>query len=728
MRGWILDCYPDPEGEGVITWLLGQERALRISERGPELSFYVSGDGLPDLARDLEGAGARPSMVRRRTELGGDLREVLRVGVENPRQLNRLARAVDRWGGYRRYRLYNVDLGVGQRYLLPRKLFPLGLADYDGSMRMLESRLALDYAPPPLRISNLAMDWGPGHRPLSDDPLRSLSLDGETWDGREEDMLRSLQEAMHRRDPDLLLMHRGDSAGLSHIFRRASSLGLEGFELGREGGLRTRSEGSYQSYGQTIYRPAAAMLRGRLHLDSSSFMFREGGLAGLIDLSRLSGVPLQELSRLTPGSAISSMQMDQALRSGHLVAWKKNRPEDFKTARQLLLSDRGGMIFQPQPGVYEDVAELDFSSLYPSIIVNFNISPETLQCPCCTEGGMLVPGLGYRICERQTGMLPQVLRPVITRRRALKAMMESHPERREELEGRVGILKWLLVTCFGYTGYRNARFGRIECHEAITAYGREILLRSAEMAEEGGFQVLHGIVDSLWLQGDGDLASYRSRVDKEYGIPLEMEGIYSWLVLLPRHDGMGALNRYYGAFQDGRVKMRGVAARRRDCPPFLYNFQVNAMELLAEGKGVEGFRAHVPAVMELLRESHERILSGEVPREELVMTRRISRPLEEYQQMGHGALALRHMEEQGQEIRPGESLRYVVRDAGSPHMERRIDISGLQGDGAYDRAHYAEMLLRGGEELLSPLGWDRERLRQWLRGRGDQMLMGSRPV
>ena len=53
---------------------------------------------------------------------------------------------------------------------------------------------------------------------------------------------------------------------------------------------------------------------------------------------------------------------------------------------------------------------------------------------------------------------------------------------------RAKVLKWVLVTCFGYTGYRNARFGRIECHESITAYGREILLQSAEMAEARGFR------------------------------------------------------------------------------------------------------------------------------------------------------------------------------------------------------------------------------------------------
>jgi len=63
--------------------------------------------------------------------------------------------------------------------------------------------------------------------------------------------------------------------------------------------------------------------------------------------------------------------------------------------------------------------------------------------------------------------------------------------------------KWLLVTCFGYLGYKNARFGRIEAHEAVTAYGRECLLRAKEAAEDLGGTVLHMYVDGLWVKKDG---------------------------------------------------------------------------------------------------------------------------------------------------------------------------------------------------------------------------------
>ena len=65
------------------------------------------------------------------------------------------------------------------------------------------------------------------------------------------------------------------------------------------------------------------------------------------------------------------------------------------------------------------------------------------------------------------------------------------------------MLKWLLVCCFGYTGYKNARFGKIEAHEAINALAREKLLVAKEAAEQRGFRVLHALVDSIYVQKSG---------------------------------------------------------------------------------------------------------------------------------------------------------------------------------------------------------------------------------
>ena len=232
----------------------------------------------------------------------------------------------------------------------------------------------------------------------------------------------------------------------------------------------------------------------------------------------------------------------------------------------LKAADRGGMMFQPVPGLYEEVHEIDFTSLYPSIIVAFNLSPETLADP-----------------GRQ-GFLPLVLEPLLALRKETKARKATDPS----AAGIDSLLKWMLVTCFGYTGYKNAKFGRIEVHEKITGHSREILLRTKDIAEEMGFFVLHGIVDCLWVQGE-PAARLKEEVERETGLHTTLDS-YDWLVFLPLADGFGAYNRYYGRLSDGSLKVRGIAARRGDTPAYVREMQERMLDLLKGARDRAGLR------------------------------------------------------------------------------------------------------------------------------------------
>ena len=152
------------------------------------------------------------------------------------------------------------------------------------------------------------------------------------------------------------------------------------------------------------------------------------------------------------------------------------------------------MIFQPEPGVYEKVHQIDFTSLYPSIIVKYNLSPETLEHP------------------ERSGFLSTVLSSLLELRIETKRLKKTNPD----YKGIDTILKWMLVTCFGYTGYRNAKFGQIQVHERITETSRELLMKIKQLAEDMGFQVLHGIVDCLWVVGE-PISSFKEAVERKTG-------------------------------------------------------------------------------------------------------------------------------------------------------------------------------------------------------------------
>ena len=102
-------------------------------------------------------------------------------------------------------------------------------------------------------------------------------------------------------------------------------------------------------------------------------------VSGVLEQARVTGMPVQEMARRSPGAGITAMQMITALRRGVMVPYTKQQAEYYKSARSLLRSDRGGLVFQPQIGLHTDVVEIDFVSMYPSIISLFNVSPETVK-------------------------------------------------------------------------------------------------------------------------------------------------------------------------------------------------------------------------------------------------------------------------------------------------------------------------------------------------------------
>ena len=154
-----------------------------------------------------------------------------------------------------------------------------------------------------------------------------------------------------------------------------------------------------------------------------------------------------------------------------------------------------------------ELGEVDFSSMYPSLMAKYNISAETVLCGCCPDSGLRIPELGFHICEKRRGIVPKVLEFAVTKRLRYKRLVKEteDEELREVYDKRQSALKWILVTCFGYLGYRNAKFGTVDGHMGVCAFGRNALLSASHMAEDRGFSVIHGIVDSLWLKEGGGI-------------------------------------------------------------------------------------------------------------------------------------------------------------------------------------------------------------------------------
>jgi len=717
----------------MILWIKSEDGRLRRFEDPFRPRFYAQGKktNLFDLFHSLS-AGRRAAGYQwtRKEELwSGDEVEVMEIEIVDSEYYAQLPRILPQWE--ERITFYNCDIPLPQTYLYEKRIFPTGrcIAEVEGNRIFeihpdpSESVWIDDEDVPDLRVMELrALNQNGSGR-----GWRSLVLECEGYRVEMETIdVGEIERFLKHFDPDVILSDDGDASLLPLLFseekkwKTSISWDREPYPLKRQIHPKGRS---YFSYGRTYYRAPAHLFLGRWHIDRrNSFIYGESGMEGVVELARLAKIPVQRMARTSPGTAITSMQLDQAFQDNILIPWRKGEPERFKTAWDLLVADKGGLVFQPKLGIFEDVAEIDFASMYPTMMAIHNISPETVLCGCCENHR--VPEAGYTICEKRKGIVPKTLHPILTRRTWLKKMAkEGDPEKREIYNRKQTALKWMLVTSFGYLGYRNARFGRIEAHEAVTAFGRESLLQAKEICEEEGFELLHAITDSLWIRKKGfreeEILELCQKISEATGITMSLEGIYRWMAFLPSKGNPESpvANRYFGLFQNGKIKARGLSFRRGDMPPLIQEAQVRMIEVLSETKNMEDFQSKIPEILDLLLEYGLKLKDGQTKQEDLAIGKRISQEPNAYKVDSLTALAAQQLEDVGIEIHPGEKVRYVIKDAESKDKAERVKPFPLVGpDDTYDVKKYLEMLVKATEEILIHFGYDMKRLRKELKG------------
>ncbi len=709
MKGWILDIYPDLESGKIVIWLRTKDGCYRLKE-DYRPSFYANSDeeGLKRLREHYMDKDFSTEFVRRKTDIYSDREE--RLLSVTPRQVfdpKDQLYAFRFFDGFDSYDFYNIDIPLDQRYLIENDIKPLSLVSKRKNWECLEPETTIYYSKPDLRKTTLDLGVeSDGHR-KKDDELQYIKLDEEKIVGDEISILERLNERLNRKDPDILLTSGGDSFDIPYLVRKAEINNVD-LKLGRQRSFHPPRNGSwYESYGRVIYKPPSYHLKGRIHIDTeNSFLYREGGIDGLIEASRISKVPIQRLSRRSPGSLINAMEVDEALNRGYLVPWKKNISEDFKDSIHLLKSDRGGHIFEPKVGFHKDVVKLDFASMYPSIIDEYNLSPETIHCRCGNDH--VVPDLGYSVCDDERGIIPEVVSPLIERRQKYKDLKDKN----DFFEKRAKVLKWLLVTCFGYTGYKKARFNSIEVHESITAYGREILIETAKTAQDMGFDVIHGIVDSLWLKGEKEkISDLVERVERKTKLELEKEGVYEWVVFIKsRSDDVGALNHYYGLFEGG-LEVKGLYAKRSDTPSYFKKTQKEILSELKDICGREDIYLKIENILSLVKKKKRELKKRKVDPKELSFTKTASKRPEDYNHLTEIKSALIQYDELGIQRSPGQKVDYVVTDSKSSSAQEKVKIIPKDPQ-LYDTEYYVEYLYRVVEEVLSPFGYCREDVKE----------------
>jgi len=709
ITGWLFDVYPNETN--LTLWVIGDDGQRHCFFQDFSVSVYATGS-FPRLRQLWKWLEEQPVPVflwrQERKDVFRGMVPVLTVDVPQPAKLDELFRAMV--SEFPDLTYYDGDISIPLRYAAAFDVFPLARCrvEVQGEkvikIAPLDTPWDLEPEPAPLRILSVEPDCDPA-RGTPKAVIITFERNKYTLPinlEKKTSLFWTVRADIKRFDPDLILTSWGDTWLMPYMVRTSQENGFD-LPLNRDEGQAVvkRKEHTYFSYGQIVYRGQQVHLRGRWHVDrENAMLWKDYGLTGVLEMARVTRQPAQEAARLSPGTGISSMQFVTALQNNILIPWHKHQAETPKTAMALLQSDMGGMIYQPTVGLHRDVGGIDFVSMYPGMMVKYNISPEVPRA-----GKDLEPADG------EPGIVPLTLAPLLKKRLALKSLIMTLPPLdccRPTYQALASAEKWLLVTCFGYLGYKNARFGRIEAHEAVTAYGREALLRAKEAAEDMGYEILHMYVDGLWVQKEGcktpaDYGVLLAEITERTGLPISLDGIYKWVVFLPSrvNERVPVPNRYFGVFQDGSVKVRGIEARRRDTAPFITETQVGILEILAKAPDADGLKDVLPKAQAFVDKQLMALRKGQVPLEKLLVSQRLTREVGEYSSPSPAARAVKQLQAAGRTVRPGQRVRFLF-TLGKPGVHA-WDVPDQPDPRSVDLPRYRTLFDRAVQTVLAPI-------------------------
>jgi DNA polymerase I len=746
VRGWLLDVYPSDFGK-VAVWIITETgERIRLTDKF-EPCIYVSGkqDDLERLISQLctnQKIASLRFTYKYAQATDTEKSRVLEITLKDCRQTHTLTLEILRMGDYLRYDLHNCDIQNDRLYFFLHDLFPLAFVEIQVSKKgldytLLDSVENTDYTIPQLRMITLEVEVDKkGIIPSFEDPIKKICLKQKNQDnividyGDEAIKLLQLVYAVNELDPDVILTSAGDSYLFPYLIKRATvNEVLDEFVLGRDKvpfNDKTKTPGrTYFSYGRTFYRAGTMKLQGRIHVDQhNTFIISEADFEGYIEIARTCRVPLHTAARFSIGSSMSSIQFYQAMKDDILLPRNKKIPETFKSAIDLLVGDRGGFVYEPRLGAHDSIAELDFSSMYPSLMHKYNISAETVLCKCCPDSPLRIPDLNYHICQKRVGMVPKTVYLALTKRLQYKKLRDhtSDKQLKQIYDRRQTALKWILVTCFGYLGFKNSKFGTVDGHIGVCAFAREAFLKAARISEDAGFEVVHGIVDSFWLKKkDASQDEYNElcmAIGSEIGVPVNFEGRYRWIVFVPSrmHPRLSVLNRYFGVMEKGNLKIRGLETRRSDTPGFVFEAQNEMINALKPANNVAELYPRIPDALDVLKTYRQRLLQDEVPLSDLVVTKHMSKEPQSYRQHVSQVIAAEQLSRQGLEVPAGNSVKFVFTNAVHKRHERRVKaLQLIEKNVSPDTKKYLFLLYASASNLLSFGGYTPQKICDALR-------------
>lgn len=364
-----------------------------------------------------------------------------------------------------------------------------------------------------------------------------------------------------------------------------------------------------------------------------------------VQLSSLVSLPLDHVMTAAVGFRVESFLIKQTRKIGELVPRRVEQPYHPYV---------GGLVLKPKPGLHDDIAVLDFKSMYPNIMIKYNLSPDTYVPPSEPEpkGGVYeAPEVNHKFRKEPSGFYKEALTFLIQVRNRIRALMKDlNPATAEYsvLDARQKAVKIITNAAYGYAGWIGARWYIKPVAEAASAWGRYTILTAIRLAEAEGLTIVYGDTDSLFLTNDAKkILDLKEKIGRDLCLEVEVSEVYRRIFFTE------AKKRYAGLRVNGSLDIVGLEVIRGDWAQVAKYVQENVLEIILREQSAD---KAVDYVREMVAELSQR----RVPFRDLIIWKTLTKPPEQYAVRAPHVEAAKILKEKGWPLTGGDKVGYVV--------------------------------------------------------------------
>ncbi|MBW2971068.1 hypothetical protein KY320_02815, partial [Candidatus Woesearchaeota archaeon] len=699
MKAWVMDCYR--KENSVVLWLKTGNDDIKIEIK---YRIFIYMKACKKAERFLE-QNRITKIEQLRQTYRKKWQKVYAIPIWNLSNFERYVRWVEKQTRYR-IPLYNADTKPEQLFLYEHNLKPGCVVKINGK-QIIPLETTEEIA---LKQMQLNVIPSQDIRASREVEIRAIIADNKTFEvdekgkndtSSEKQILKQFVMYFRQQDPDVIFMDYGYSR-LPYLVSRLQVHNMHcPFNRFDDRPIIYRGGRSFFSYGAVRYQDYALELRGRFLVDKSTAIGNECNIDAIMELCDLTGTRFTTVASRSFGATFQFALVRQLVMQKYLIPYKEKPIDKPLSMFEMLKADRGGHTLDPKLGFHTDVAEIDFASMYPWLIYNNNISADTILH---NKGPFnSVPDVPITPSMQFKGIVPRAIKPIIDRRMYYK----QHPTAINKAKSKG--LKWVLVTSYGYLRFREFKLGLASSHMAICSYARETLLQAMKLAEQHGFEVVHGIVDSLYIKKNGitekEVREFCKELELMTGIPAFFEGIFKWIVFLAsvNDEARPLPATYYGVLQNGEIKARGIELRRRSTPAFVKHFQSKLIESISNCETEQEIRQMVPALAKILREVAEIIPTIEP----WLLVCPIQVAQTQYKHNIPQKKILEQLKQKGIAVEPGQIIKFIYSTHG-PILPEAYDNNP-------DVGKYKDLLIRALFNVVQQFGYSKKEVYEMCR-------------